>query len=209
MKALLSTCLLFGLFSPVALMECYSCTGEECATPKIKSCRDDQDACVSAVSNVKMGEFLPELLIPAKRCGKTQDCLDTQFSMQTEEGGRFRSIRECCFSDKCNNVNVSLSEPVEHPPNQILCPSCFDLDSENCTEGGKVMICTGDETKCVEGVIEMKISLLGYAINMFIQGCGTPSMCTARFPMESVSSGETKFNIKGIRCIDGIEYLTV
>ncbi|XP_054854774.1 phospholipase A2 inhibitor gamma subunit A1-like [Eublepharis macularius] len=211
MKAVLSACLLFGLFSPVALLQCYFCPGGLCDTPEIVNCTDDQDACVSAVSNVKIAESFPGSLIHFKRCGKSEHCLDKRFSMHTGEGGSFRSRRECCSSDGCNGPLLTLSEPVEDLPNGILCPSCFSFDftdSDECS-GVENMVCTGEETRCVEGTMELKTKHLDDAMYIYFQGCGTPSMCTIKFSVAPISSNETKYTMKRLRCKNGTEVVTV
>ncbi|XP_054855856.1 uncharacterized protein LOC129343589 [Eublepharis macularius] len=155
MKAVLSTCFLWGLFSPVALLQCYHCVGEGCKTPEIENCADDQDTCLEVISELSLAKkYLPSFSVINKQCGTAQNCLENLFTVSTGDGGSYRSNIKCCYTDRCNNRNISLPEHTVHPPNGIKCPGCFSIHSTECPEGENIT-CTGDEMKCIEGAIEV------------------------------------------------------
>ncbi|XP_054856102.1 phospholipase A2 inhibitor NAI-like [Eublepharis macularius] len=209
MKAVLSTCFLWGLFSQGALLECYTCVGEECKTPKIQNCTDDQHACYVAISEVTSGSsIVPKQRIMIKQCNEVKTCLDKQLSISIGKGGSYRLNVKCCYTDRCNNMTLSLPETVESPPNGIHCPCCFAFDSTECTEVEK-LTCTGNETKCVQGAIKISTDLAEEGVPISFQGCATPSACNVPLPSPTISSDHMHWTIEQLQCIKGYEDLTL
>ncbi|XP_054854710.1 phospholipase A2 inhibitor gamma subunit B-like [Eublepharis macularius] len=209
MKAVLSACLLFGLLSPVALLQCYFCPGGLCDTPEIVNCTDDQDACVSAINKFRIGEIYPGSNIHSKYCGKTrEDCVNKRFSMHVGEDASYRSHLECCCRDNCNKEFLTLSDPVKLPPNGIQCPSCIAFGETECSETENIA-CTGEETKCIVGAMVVETDTEQQPSDIAFQGCGTPSICTAKISKAPVSSNEMKYTVKRIQCINNTEVITV
>ncbi|XP_054855996.1 phospholipase A2 inhibitor NAI-like [Eublepharis macularius] len=209
MKAVLSICFLWGLFSQGALLECYTCVGEECKTPKIQNCTAEQDACYVAIAEVILGSsIVPRQHVMVKQCDKVRTCWDKQLSLSTVKGGSYRANIKCCYTDLCNNMNVSLPETVESPPNGIHCPSCFAFDSTVCTEVEN-LTCTGNETKCVQGAIKISTDPAEEGVPIIFQGCATPTACQFPVPLPGISSEHMHLTGEQLQCIKGYEDLTV
>ncbi|XP_077196868.1 phospholipase A2 inhibitor and Ly6/PLAUR domain-containing protein-like [Paroedura picta] len=184
MKTLLSTCLLWALFSTGASMQCYSCvsiTGP-CDDSAIQQCSPGEDACVSLKGSATLREE-----------GQGDDSF---IKCRIKCGGMLNPLSELLFAAPLN-TNVI--------PNGLQCPACFSLRKNNCQPKTSAP-CTGEETQCVNfsGSVTAKISSVLVSLNGAFQGCITPNGCAYKPVTVGIANNTITINVTRLACSPGI-----
>ncbi|KAL8219603.1 UNVERIFIED_CONTAM: hypothetical protein K2H54_028457 [Gekko kuhli] len=138
-------------------MNCYQCMGDDCAAPEIQECKAHEEACIISVTETTLvNALMPKYNLTWKQCGPAHLCLQNYVSISTLDGGTFRGNLQCCYTDLCNDMPLSLPEIEDPSPNGVVCPACFAMNSTECEEG-ETINCTGGETKCFEATADIAV----------------------------------------------------
>ncbi|XP_054855636.1 phospholipase A2 inhibitor and Ly6/PLAUR domain-containing protein-like [Eublepharis macularius] len=181
MKALLSTCLLFGLFSPGSPIQCevdHSIRTLSKRSTYLKTCDPEFDACrVLVIEATWSGKTVRTV---KKSCTKSESCVPGPVFMHLDNGLRETGYSTCCPTDGCNSEVPALPTWNE-TQNGFWCPSCSVKYPEPCKR--EIIRCQGSANKCFFRVI-------GPIIHM---GCATESFCN-----NSVQTGITITDSLGV-----------
>ncbi|XP_077196867.1 phospholipase A2 inhibitor and Ly6/PLAUR domain-containing protein-like [Paroedura picta] len=176
MKTLLSTCLLWALFSTGASLQCYSCfsTTGPCDDSSIQQCIRGEDTCITQTAITTL------LLLPTfftKYCVSSAMCKPGSYSITTLQNTYGQITATCCKTDLCNKGTLQLPN-MNLIPNGQKCPGCYSLGSRNCQPTISVP-CTGKENQCLRfsGSISTSLSPLPFSQDIAFQGCTTPNTC--------------------------------
>ncbi|XP_060538068.1 phospholipase A2 inhibitor and Ly6/PLAUR domain-containing protein-like [Pantherophis guttatus] len=171
---LISSVLLAGVTS----LKCQTClaTRGECRNEDmaLTECEPDQTHCLSLTFFISL--TTPSLRYTAKSCARAEECTDGFYSITSAQGKYSQVNFFCCQSDGCNTLPLLLPFRDELKPNGLVCSGSYTRhrDSHQPTQP---IICLGQETRCVN--MNLTINTFG-AIQEegWIQGCGTPNVCT-------------------------------
>ncbi|XP_077192919.1 phospholipase A2 inhibitor and Ly6/PLAUR domain-containing protein-like [Paroedura picta] len=199
MKTLLSTCLLWALFSTGASLECYACasiTGR-CADSEIQQCSPGEDACVSIKESVTL-PLIPTYII--KACVPSSLCKSGNYSITTSQNVKVQVILRCCKNDLCNNGSLRGTQIKNMIPNGYLCPACFAVGRNNCQPVASIA-CTGKETICLNFSGSVTLEIAGVLIPLIgaVQGCTIPNSC-ANHPLEARLANRVNISITRLEC---------
>ncbi|XP_053254168.1 phospholipase A2 inhibitor and Ly6/PLAUR domain-containing protein-like [Podarcis raffonei] len=177
-KALLSTCLLLALLSPVTSLECSDCHSRatSCENNGSTLCYSNK-ICVSGVldnnieSKYKVATF--------RGCSKSERCHSGDYSLTSASGKYLQMKVFCCGTEKCNKEPLYVPPREDLSPNGLECPACFDLtylrSNFNCESKGTVS-CLGNETKCID-YTSLASCEYYFQSKLKLKGCATEDVC--------------------------------
>ncbi|XP_077788743.1 phospholipase A2 inhibitor and Ly6/PLAUR domain-containing protein-like [Podarcis muralis] len=207
-KALLSTCLLLALLSPVTSLVCSYCHN------KTTSCKGESDEKCGAnpicVSGVLDNNIVSQYEMTSYRgCGDSKHCHSGDYSLTSANGNYLQAKVFCCGTEKCNKEPLYVPPREDLSPNGLECPACFGItnvtSNPKCKNQGTVS-CLGNETKCIDYSSRVSYFMMLYK-KLKLKGCATEDVCALNG--KNTKFGNLKLENIVTKCSDASEQIVL